>query len=104
VPGARGCYACRLRHAPPRRYLRQCGPVSLLCPAPIVAPLPPYTVIKDGVVEQQLPAIEEACQLADSFTVGEAGSIQIRDDETNTVVAERQWPPSDTPALPSAPG
>ena len=35
--------------------------------------------------------------LADSLTFGDVGSIQIRDDGTNTVVAERQWPPSDAP-------
>jgi hypothetical protein len=59
--------------------------------------LPPYTVIKDGVVEQQLSTIEEACQLADDLTFGEVGSIEIRDEGTITIVAERQWPPSDAP-------
>jgi hypothetical protein len=59
-------------------------------------------VIKDGRVERQLPTIEEACQLADSLTFGDVGSIQIRDDETNTVVAQRQWPPLEAPPTEAA--
>jgi hypothetical protein len=58
---------------------------------------PHFSVIKNGVAEQQLPTIEEACQLADSLTVGEAGTIEIRDDETAAIVRQQQWEPSGLP-------
>jgi hypothetical protein len=59
--------------------------------------VPPYSVIKNGVVEQQLPTLEEACELAERLTFGEAGMIEIRDDETAAIVTQRQWEPSGPP-------